>query len=94
MEEVIKLGPGEHEASSLKYWNAGYEGILIEGGRKVRFEGAGKGKTVVKGGRFLIREGSAGELVGLTIADSPAHFSIVNDPHLPFFLRKSLIPCP
>ena len=48
--ETIQLAAGVHDASSIKYWDA-YNGgrILITGGRKVRIEGAGKGKTVIKG---------------------------------------------
>lgn len=70
--EVIKLPAGVHEASSIKYWDAEIEFIEITGGRKVRIEGEGKGKTVIKGivrvdGR---KEENALELVGLTIADS------------------------
>ena len=71
--QTIKLGPGEHEGSSIKHpavkWDAGWKRIVIQSGRKVRIEGAGKGKTVLKCGVW-IKEGTEGELVGLTIADS------------------------
>lgn len=71
--EVIKLPAGVHEASSIKYWEAdGLESIYITGGRKVRIEGEGKGKTVIKGGFYVDGRGgeNALELFGLTIADS------------------------
>ena len=74
--EVIKLSAGVHEASSIKYWNAdaANKNIYIDGGRKVRIEGEGKGKTVIQGGvqvgKYGLEEENSLELVGLTIADS------------------------
>ena len=41
--ETIQLAAGVHEASSIKYWDAKKEFILIKGGRKVRIEGEGIG---------------------------------------------------
>ena len=75
---VIKLEPGEHEAKSLTYWDDVAGSIVVDGGKKVRFEGAGKGKTVVRGGQFSVHKESAVELVGLTIADSPSHGVLIS----------------
>ena len=77
----IKLPAGVIKASSIKYWNEDCGGrILINGGRKVRITGEGKGKTVIKG-RFYVegwKEENTLELFDLTLADSPYSGVFIN----------------
>ena len=68
---VVELGPGEHKASDIPYWDedkeTGVGFICIEDGNKIQFKGAGKDKTKVTGGGFYIGKGSTGELHNMTI---------------------------